>query len=325
MEKVSIIIPVYNAEKWLRRCVDSVLSQTYLNIEVILIDDGSTDKSGIICDNYSSKDNRVKAIHKENAGVSEARNDGIAAATGEFIVFIDADDWMEIDVVETLMQHMEYPLVMVGYEEFGIRNRKRGPCESMEVDVVRDIPEIWKDTTRSYWWFIWGKLFHRDIIEKYHLRFKEDMIYLEDYCFVMEYLTNIDRLYMAASYKIHHLIEAEKYSKYRMNFQEFKKHMEIHSQCFMNLEYKCQCTFVPMRERISYRHLYNFTQYIYHSRTPVINKLQDILSFRNSLKEDTFKFIKISSLGIKKMLLWKLLMIVSWILSPLFEKEISKI
>lgn len=224
MEKVSIIIPVYNAEKWLRRCVDSVLSQTYRDIEVILVNDGSKDNSANICDDYASEDNRVKVIHKENAGVSTARNDGINVATGKFIAFIDADDWMEVDFVDTLMLHKGFPLVMTGYEEFGVGVKTKGPFVSEEVDVACDLPEIWKDTTKSYWWYIWNKLFRRDIIERYHLRYKEDMIYLEDYCFVMEYLACIDNLYMDASHKIHHLIEAEKYSKYRMNFQEFQKH-----------------------------------------------------------------------------------------------------
>ena len=91
-EKISIIIPVYKVEAYLPKCLDSVLQQTYRNLEIILIDDGSPDGCGKICDEYSKKDARISVIHKENTGVARARNDGIEAATGAYISFIDSDD-----------------------------------------------------------------------------------------------------------------------------------------------------------------------------------------------------------------------------------------
>ena len=90
--EVSIIVPVYNVEKYLPRCIDSILAQTSTNFELILIDDGSTDKSGMICDEYAKKDNRIKVFHKENGGVSSARNIGLDNASGEWLAFIDPDD-----------------------------------------------------------------------------------------------------------------------------------------------------------------------------------------------------------------------------------------
>ena len=97
MEKdlISIIIPVYNVEKYLKECVDSVRKQTYKNLEIILIDDGSKDNSGKLCDELAKEDNRIKVIHKENGGLSDARNVGIENATGEYIQFIDSDDFVE--------------------------------------------------------------------------------------------------------------------------------------------------------------------------------------------------------------------------------------
>lgn len=89
---VSIIVPVYNVEEYLRECVDSVLNQTYSDVEVILVDDGSTDQSGNICDEYAKMDSRIKVIHKKNRGVSSARNTGIETASGERIIFVDSDD-----------------------------------------------------------------------------------------------------------------------------------------------------------------------------------------------------------------------------------------
>ena len=104
-ELISVIVPVYKVEKYLNRCVDSILNQTYTNLEVILVDDGSPDSCPAICDEYAGKDKRVKVIHKPNAGVSAARNDGIAAANSEYITFIDSDDWIEPDYLQTLMSH----------------------------------------------------------------------------------------------------------------------------------------------------------------------------------------------------------------------------
>lgn len=100
---VSVIVPVYNVEEYLGRCVDSILSQTHRNLEVILVDDGAKDSSGAICDGYAGKDHRVKVIHKENGGLSSARNAGIDIAAGEYLEFVDSDDWIEPDAVESLL------------------------------------------------------------------------------------------------------------------------------------------------------------------------------------------------------------------------------
>ena len=104
MKKISVIIPVYNVEKYLYRCVDSVLGQTYYNIEVILIDDGSTDSSPEICDEYQKRDKRVKVIHKKNSGAASSRNIGLSNAKGDYIAFIDSDDYIELDMYENMMK-----------------------------------------------------------------------------------------------------------------------------------------------------------------------------------------------------------------------------
>ena len=100
---VSVIVPVYNVEEYLGRCVDSILSQTHSNLEVILVDDGAKDSSGSICDSYAEKDSRVRVIHKENGGLSSARNAGIDIAGGDWLEFVDSDDWLEPDAVESLL------------------------------------------------------------------------------------------------------------------------------------------------------------------------------------------------------------------------------
>lgn len=125
MNKISVIVPVYQAENYLNRCVDSIVNQTYSNIEVILIDDGSKDRSGNICDQYADKDFRVKVIHKENAGVSVARNTGLDIASGDYIAFVDSDDFLELDMYERMMDKvLEYQ------------------CDIVLCDCVKDTGEV---------------------------------------------------------------------------------------------------------------------------------------------------------------------------------------
>jgi glycosyltransferase involved in cell wall biosynthesis len=107
MGKISVIIPVYNTEKYLYRCIDSVIKQTHKNLEIILVDDGSTDNSGKICDWYKNKDSRIRVIHKKNAGQSSARNIGIELATGDYIVFVDSDDWIAENIYEHCIELAE--------------------------------------------------------------------------------------------------------------------------------------------------------------------------------------------------------------------------
>ena len=115
-ELVSLIITTYNSDKYLNRCLDSVVKQTYKNLEIIIVDDGSTDTSGKICDAYAARDKRLHILHQQNAGVSVARNHAVALATGEYLGFTDADDRLEPDYVETLVKNMQgYDMVLCGY------------------------------------------------------------------------------------------------------------------------------------------------------------------------------------------------------------------
>lgn len=131
---VSVIIPVYNTEKYLKKCVDSVRNQTYQNLEIWLVDDGSTDSSGAICDEYAPMDSRIYVIHKENAGQGVARNAALDRCTGEYISFVDSDDWIAEDYVEKLVQEIEKSdadICICGYYGYtGIRtvNVTRTPC-----------------------------------------------------------------------------------------------------------------------------------------------------------------------------------------------------
>ena len=106
-EKISVIVPVYNVEQYLERCVESIINQTYKNLEIILVDDGSTDNSGKLCDELAKKDNRIKVIHKENGGLSDARNRGIEEAAANIVGFIDSDDYIDKDMYEVLFENLK--------------------------------------------------------------------------------------------------------------------------------------------------------------------------------------------------------------------------
>lgn len=113
---MTIIVPVYKVEKYLRRCLDSLVNQTYKNLEIILVDDGSPDNSGAICDEYVQKDSRISVIHKENGGLSSARNAGLEICNGVYVLFVDSDDWVENNYVEAMLEYKtENNVVCCGY------------------------------------------------------------------------------------------------------------------------------------------------------------------------------------------------------------------
>ena len=136
---VSIIIPVYNVEKYLEKCLESVIHQTYKGIEIILVDDGSTDRSGVICDEYAQEDQRIRVIHQTNAGVSAARNTGLDTAKGEWILFVDSDDWIHTELLEICFKYLteKTDICFFGFREV----EKESTETTIEKVVVKQILE----------------------------------------------------------------------------------------------------------------------------------------------------------------------------------------
>lgn len=178
--KVSIIVPVYNTAKYLHAALDSVMKQTYGNWELLLIDDGSTDGSAAICDEYAAADSRVRVIHTENHGVSCARNTGLEKATGEWISFLDSDDEMESTAIEKLLENAAGADVVIGNFRFNAE-QKETIRERMSVCVpgISDqrIVELFD---YDFFFTVWGKLYHRASVS---CRFPPNMSYGEDTCF----------------------------------------------------------------------------------------------------------------------------------------------
>ena len=194
--EVSVIVPVYNTEKYLRKCLDSILGQSYQNLEIILVDDGSTDKSGDIIDEYQKKDGRVVTIHKKNGGQSSARNLGIKNASGEFIGFVDSDDEVDVDFVkELLFDKTEAILKMSNMlrcdskiqKSNTIYSNKDRSFNSSRENILKALIEDGK------LYPVVNKLFSSEIIKFKELRFNEGLNFAEDLDFVLRYLSGEEK------------------------------------------------------------------------------------------------------------------------------------
>lgn len=190
--KVSIIIPVYNSEDYIHRCVHSICNQSYKNIEIILINDGSKDKSGIICDDFAKKDKRVNVVHQENKGVSSARNNGLKLATGEFICFVDSDDKVLEDYIKNLIEDYyksdNTDLVFQGNTKIFGNDETKSTFFEDDVVSVFDKRRLFVDFEISRHGNPISKLFKTEIIRNNNLEFNENFTFNEDKIFVLEYL-----------------------------------------------------------------------------------------------------------------------------------------
>lgn len=167
MQTISVVIPIYNISEQLHKCIDSALKQTYKQLEIILVDDGSTDNSGKICDEYSKKDARIKVIHKKNGGLSDARNVGISKSHGKYIFLLDGDDYIEFDCIEYLfniMQKEKSDIACCGYVKFFENQKpkaKNGSYKSFtKIDALERLMYQKNITTSA-----WGKLYKKELFQ----------------------------------------------------------------------------------------------------------------------------------------------------------------
>lgn len=180
MPKISIIVPVYNCKKYLRQCLDSILSQTFKNWECLLIDDGSTDESGSICDEYARRDNRFAAYHKENGGLTSARNYGLERSVGEWIMHVDGDDWIEVDSIERLLQTAKDTASDMVFGDFRFSyhdktiNQRNTQWKGNKIDSLNNhISFVW--TT------LWSGIAKHEIYIKHNLKSPSGITYCEDF------------------------------------------------------------------------------------------------------------------------------------------------
>lgn len=166
MSLISVIIPVYNAARYLKRCIGSVLAQDYSQIEVVLVDDGSVDNSGLLCDEYAQKDNRVRVIHQENQGASMARLNGLKIARGEYVTFVDSDDWIDNHYVSTLHQMaVQYKVNVCACDVKRVKEGEEYVCDYVAPQPeVLPYEELMPRFFKYEFWGFWGKLYNKDVL-----------------------------------------------------------------------------------------------------------------------------------------------------------------
>ena len=217
---ISVVMPVYNAEAFLKNSIESVINQTYKNIEMILINDGSSDGSGMICDNYSDQYSRIKVFHKANAGPAAARNFGIERASGELIFFLDADDYISLDALEILEDIYEktsannvignFEKIRSNYSEINYDNELKNNV-ILDRKAIANYVRVYLSKPNRYSLFThcWGRIFEMEIITKNNIRFDEDLHTFEDVKFNFEYLCYVNNLFFLNKPIYHHLLHED--------------------------------------------------------------------------------------------------------------------
>lgn len=242
---ISVIVPVYNVEKWLSRCIDSILDQTSIDFELLLIDDGSRDRSGAICDEYAESDSRIRVFHKPNGGVSSARNLGLENAIGEWIAFCDADDYVTPTYLENLYKAVDasdidlvfnYAIVNCN----GKTEKETYPEKYIHLNELSDLflhnDLIWHTST-------WSKLFKRSIIVKCGIRYIEDVHIGEDALFLFNYILNCRRIKVICTCDYHYIIRNTDSLTHRVNtFQSEFKGLRLILDIVEQLKIHCNLT-----------------------------------------------------------------------------------
>lgn len=192
MPKVSIIVPIYNVEKYLDRCMQTLINQTLKDIEIIMVDDGSPDNCPQMCDNYAKRDNRIKVIHKKNGGLSDARNAGLNIATGEYVAFIDSDDFTSLNAYENLYnvaQNGDYDIVYAGF----VRHNEKGniiKCftfnkEYIGTNIINFLSEMLyhgrpKNDEEEICMSVWNAIYRKRIIDDNNIKFMSERVFLSE-------------------------------------------------------------------------------------------------------------------------------------------------
>lgn len=234
---VSIIIPVYNVEKYLNKCIESVVSQTYKNLDIIIIDDGSKDSSGKMCDEWASKDKRIRVIHKTNGGLSDARNVGIEHAKGNYISFVDSDDFIENDMIEVLLKEIKEnncDISICGYYKTYV-DKDEIIDNSKEIFVMNKIEAIDRmNILGSYDVSAWGKLFNISLIKD--IRFPVGKL-SEDWFVMYKIFYNANRICYNPNPKYHYVQRAGGISKNnpKINYDA----IQAAKECMEFIEEKC--------------------------------------------------------------------------------------
>ena len=315
-ELVSIIVPVYKVEKYLDRCVNSLVSQTYENIEIILVDDGSPDNSGNLCDEYSNRDSRIKVIHKKNGGLSSARNAGIEVSTGDYIVFVDSDDWLELNAIETLYNTLieqEVDVVRCNYfisdglgndlparlQEFNSNKKYLNNTEEFHKYVLT--PFINGNMPCYVWLFMVKREFFSD-----KKVFEEKILFMEDGPYTLELMSKINTIYFVDVPLYHYFINQNGLTKSANNCIKNIKYMPIVMEFFEKIfekEIFREKNYLEIRKAANSKIVMSYLYILYNTyedEQEFIDNIKDILN-----DNDVYRLLDSSNLlllnqGVKK-------------------------
>ena len=287
--KISIIVPVYNVEKYLNKCVNSILNQTYKNIEVILVDDGSPDNCGKICNDYAEKDNRVKVIHKKNGGLSDARNVGIKIANGDYLGFVDSDDWIEPQMYQRLIENaVKYNAdISVGgvvdlIEENGKFEQVKTTLDGKVVNYVLSKKEAMKKYFLGSW-AAWDKLYKRSIFD--NIEYPVGIIN-EDEAIVLKQLDRCSRVCYTNEVFYNYVHRAGVSSITQENFS--KKKLVVVDICKKNLDF-IKKYYPDLVEYAEYKYFLRLMWCLNHMAVSKQDFRDDIQRLRIALKKDIRK------------------------------------
>ena len=227
---ISVIVPVYNAEKFLRRCIDSILAQTLECFELLLIDDGSTDSSGLICDEYAILDKRVRVFHKENGGVSSARNLALDNALGEWVTFIDSDDYVSSTYIQDLYSQINDNIeLVISFSVSVFRNKYSRMTYGDNLIDQQNFELLFTEYDLDWRTSPWAKLYKKSIIEFNNLRFNTALPIAEDLLFLYEYILHIRYIRVKGVSNYFYSAEVEGSLTKRVNSPE------VEYECYKNV------------------------------------------------------------------------------------------
>lgn len=284
MKKISIIVPIYNTKKYIDRVVNRLINQTYHNLEIILVDDGSTDGSSMLCDKYKKKDNRIKVIHQKNSGVSVARNVGLKHATGEYIGFVDSDDYISLNMYETLYNNLintNSDISVCNYLTFKDKLPEFDNESNIKIfDRIDALKDIISDGVITN--FLWNKLFKKEVFK--NISFPLGKIY-EDLYVMHRLIDNTDKICFDSKRMYGYYQRSDSYVN-SYSLDKNNNYLEFCDDCYEYLS-----KYDELKEaRESYRCFYIYTAFLQASKSrclDVINDkimIQQLLFFRNNFK-----------------------------------------
>lgn len=314
MPKISIIVPVYNGAKFLRPCIDSILAQSFCDLEIILVDDGSTDESPVICDGYVARDNRIICIHQANTGAAAARNCGLKAATGEYIAFVDSDDWIDQDMYETMVNAAEEhncDLVICDC----LKESEAGSCiyshelpggyYNRDAMVAQYFPQLLMPDTMEYPVTIsnWLLLIRREVILKNCLSFPEGIRFSEDLLFGSEIGYCAQSMTYLKGYTPYHYRQHSTSVTHTAYKDKWPLLLELYRRIRKSFKEKADFDFTPQIQRCMLFFVYMAMNQRLAERLPLKKFFQETSTvLDNAAVKEALRPIQISQLNIP----WKL-------------------